>query len=52
MLASEAGAVGVDVGGRLGEHRELEEEGLSGFRAVFTFPGYFLLGWVTKFDEN
>ena len=39
MLASEAGAVGVDVGGRLGEHRELEEEGLSGFRAVFTFPG-------------
>ena len=37
MLASEAGAVGVDVGGRLGEHRELKEEGLSGFSAVFTF---------------
>ena len=44
MLASEARAVGVDVGCRLGEHRELEEEGLSGFSAVLTFPGCFLLG--------
>ena len=44
MLATEAGAVGVDVGCQLGEHRELEEEGLSGFGAVFTFPGCFLLG--------